>query len=114
MLPIIPRLPEDRHPDTLCNTVARDEEFFPVARRDLHGEQLDLRPSTSWTATLSCGGGIASRELLEVLAVNAAAPFLLFQGLLPSLRRPRNLAARTSASAAGRFIVNVTSAEGMF
>lgn len=89
-------------------------QLFPAGRQDLHGEPLDLRPSSSWTATL-CRGGVAERELLEVLAVNAAAPFMLFQGLLPVLRQPRaGSVGEESVAAEGRFIVNVTSAEGIF
>jgi len=83
------------------------QQFFPRGAQDLHGEQLDLRPSTSWTGTLA-GGDIAGRELLEVLAVNTAAPFILFQGLLPVLRR------EVATGCNGRFIVNVSSAEGVF
>jgi NAD(P)-dependent dehydrogenase (short-subunit alcohol dehydrogenase family) len=83
------------------------EKFFPHGQQDLHGEQLDLRPSTSWTSTVS-KGDITGRELLEVLAVNAAAPFMLFQGLIPLLRQGH------AAGCHGRFIVNVTSAEGVF
>jgi len=41
------------------------------------------------------------------LAVNTAAPFILFQGLLPVLCREK-------PDHHGRFIVNVTSAEGVF
>lgn len=81
--------------------------LFPSGMTDIHGEQLDLRLQTSWNATLA-SGGVESRELLEVLAVNACAPYVLVQQLLPALLRPpgkRHL---------GRFIVNVTSAEGMF
>lgn len=83
------------------------EKLFPPGERDLHGEQLDLRLCTSWTSTLS-RGDISGRELLEVLAVNAAAPFMLFQGLLPIFRRGQ------VAGCKGRFVINVTSAEGVF
>merc|ERR1711998_235596 len=90
------------------NAISIDvEKFFPRGERDLHGEQLDLRPCTSWTSTL-CRGDISGRELLEVLAVNVAAPFMLFQGLRPILCRGQ------VAGCNGRFIVNVTSAEGVF
>lgn len=83
--------------------------LFPSDRLDLHGEPLDLRTRTSWTASLAArdeASGIAPRELLEVLAVNAAAPFILLQQLVPVLTRP--------GASRGRFVVNVTSAEGAF
>eukprot|EP00746_Dinoflagellata_sp_MGD_P167890 gnl/MRDRNA2_/MRDRNA2_98856_c0_seq1.p1 gnl/MRDRNA2_/MRDRNA2_98856_c0~~gnl/MRDRNA2_/MRDRNA2_98856_c0_seq1.p1 ORF type:complete len:1265 (+),score=232.74 gnl/MRDRNA2_/MRDRNA2_98856_c0_seq1:84-3878(+) len=83
------------------------KKVFPRGEYDLHGEQLDLRPCTSWTSTL-CRGDISGRELLEVLAVNVAAPFMVFQELLPILRRSQ------AAGCNGCFIVNVTSAEGVF
>jgi len=106
-LPLIHRLPGDFLDEKV------QEEFFPHGCQDLHGEPLDLRPVSSWTTTL-CGRGvgasnISGRELLEVLAVNAAVPFLLFQGMIPVLLSPRKQGAFQ-----GCFVVNVTSAEGMF
>merc|ERR1712050_532604 len=85
------------------------ELLFPRGRTDMHGEQLDLRPQTSWTATLASqdsASAIPARELLEVLAVNSVAPFLILQQLVPVLTRP--------GGGCGRFVVNVTSAEGLF
>jgi len=106
-LPLVHRLPED-----FLDEKAQ-EEFFPHGCQDLHGEPLDLRSVSSWTTTL-CGRGarasnISGRELLEVLAVNAAVPFLLFQGMIPVLSSPRK-----PGTFQGCFVVNVTSAEGMF
>jgi len=100
-LPMVPRIEGDEEDLSL---------LFPEDRRDLHGEPLDLRPATTWSTSLatksSSSGVISSRELLEVLAVNAAAPFILLQQLVPVLTRAGGLA--------GRFVVNVTSAEGLF
>lgn len=103
-LAMVLRLPEDH---ALCNSSdAVVEAMFPAGRHDMHGEQLDLRPYTSWVSGLSGQGAVAPRELLEVLAVNAVAPFLLLQHLLPVMSR--------AGSSSGRYVVNVTSAEGIF
>lgn len=100
-LPMVPRIEGDEADLSL---------LFPEDRRDLHGEPLDLRPATTWSTSLttksSSSSGISSRELLEVLAVNAAAPFILLQQLVPVLTR--------AGGPVGRFVVNVTSAEGLF
>ncbi len=75
--------------------------FLPVAW-DAEGEPLDLREENSWSQTLE---QIHGMELLEVHAVNALAPFLLIQALLPAFRLspfPR------------RFIINVAAKEGRF
>lgn len=102
-----PGLDEEVHSATV-QEVAEAALLFPAGAEDEHGEQLDLRRRTSWNTSLA-RGGIEPQELLEVLAVNTAAPYLLLQGLLPSLLRP---AADTGAQ--GRFVVNVSSAEGLF
>jgi NAD(P)-dependent dehydrogenase (short-subunit alcohol dehydrogenase family) len=63
---------------------------------------LDLRPRNSWRLRL---GQIDTIEMLEVLLVNAAAPFILTNRLLPLLERSTH---------ARRFIVNVSAMEGQF
>ncbi|MDP2342195.1 MAG: SDR family oxidoreductase [Deltaproteobacteria bacterium] len=61
-----------------------------------------VAPDESWRAKLK---DVSTRELLEVLLINAAAPFVLTRALLPLLRRcPRR----------PRVVVNVTSSEGRF
>lgn len=65
-------------------------------------EDFDPRRATSWTQTVDT---VHPGELLEVQAVNACAPFVLLQQLLPALRRstwPR------------RFVIQVTAREGSF
>ncbi|KJS51493.1 short-chain dehydrogenase, partial [Streptomyces rubellomurinus subsp. indigoferus] len=62
----------------------------------------DLAPANSWSATL---GSLDPAEVLEVQLVNALAPALLCDRLLPLL-----LASPHPA----RYIVNVTAVEGRF
>ena len=62
-------------------------KHFPAGALDVNGQQVDLRMKHSWTMKL---GEVETPELLEVLAVNAAAPFVL-NGKL------RALMARTAA-----------------
>ena len=59
-------------------------------------------PEQSWQARVE---DVSTRELLEVLLVNAAAPFVLTRALLPLLRRSQRRP---------RTVVNVTSSEGRF
>lgn len=99
-LAVVPVLPSD-YEDEL-----RKEELFPTGARDLHGEPLDLRTRTSWTAPLD---DVPLLELMEVLVVNSVAPFLLTSRLLPNLR-----AAAARGTLGGAFVVNVTSPEGIF
>mmetsp|Transcript_17141 Transcript_17141/g.36793 ORF Transcript_17141/g.36793 Transcript_17141/m.36793 type:complete len:1424 (-) Transcript_17141:213-4484(-) len=111
---IMPRDESERE-ELACEEMRK---YFPGGRTDLHGEQLDLRPTTTWSQTLATSmrtGGVSHRELLEVLAVNAAAPFILVQALLPLLtsRETRSKKNKTTPFK-GRFVVNVTSAEGIF
>ncbi|MEV7012618.1 SDR family oxidoreductase [Streptosporangium sp. NPDC051022] len=69
---------------------------------DVSGLLPDLSPANSWTARI---GGIDPVEMLEVQLVNAVAPFLLIDRLLPLM-----LAARGER----RYIVNVSAVEGQF
>ncbi len=78
-------------------TAAADDTLHLAA-----GGFLDRRTTNSWMARI---GDIAPVELLEVNFVNALAPFLLIQGLLPALR---------SSPSQRRFIVNVAAREGQF
>ncbi|WP_227254641.1 SDR family NAD(P)-dependent oxidoreductase [Frigoriglobus tundricola] len=79
-----------------------DARWFPPARLDAHGQQVDLRPSNSWSQRLH---EIGTLEMLEVQLVNAVAPFVLASRLKPLLLR---------APVARRFIVNVSAMEGQF
>ncbi|MGW2092822.1 SDR family NAD(P)-dependent oxidoreductase [Promicromonospora sukumoe] len=62
----------------------------------------DLAPANSWTASL---GELDPAEVLEVQLVNAVAPALLCDRLLPSL---------LAAPFERRYVVNVTAVEGRF
>ncbi len=71
----------------------------PAGRR---GEPPDRSESNSWTARLADVGPV---ELLEVLLINATAPFLLIGRLRPLFQR---------SAFADRYIVNVAGLDGQF
>jgi NAD(P)-dependent dehydrogenase (short-subunit alcohol dehydrogenase family) len=75
---------------------------FPDGKFDADGQQLDLRSVNSWRLRLH---EVAPVEMIEVLLVNAAAPFMLNSGLKPVLQRSPHVR---------RFIVNVSAMEGQF
>lgn len=88
----VPLLPED-------HLAARS--LFPEGALDLHGQQLDLRDRNSWKLQL---GEISTVEVLETHSVNAIAPFVLINRLLPLIER----------TPGPRYIVNVSAMEGKF
>lgn len=118
-------LPDDATDDATAS------RHFPAGVLDVNGQQVDLRGKHSWTMKL---GEVQTPELLEVLAVNAAAPFVLNGKLRALMERTAALGpvpgsgpaassgdggdacedgARTTAL--GRaFIVNVSAMEGKF
>jgi NAD(P)-dependent dehydrogenase (short-subunit alcohol dehydrogenase family) len=77
-------------------------EAFPEGRLDCDLQQVDLRAHNTWRMTLA---EVPTAELLEVLLINAVAPFVLASRLKPLLLR-----AGTRAS----HVVNVTAMEGIF
>jgi NAD(P)-dependent dehydrogenase (short-subunit alcohol dehydrogenase family) len=86
-------LPED---------LRRGHDIFPAGQLDADLQQVDLRERNSWRLTLA---EVSSVELLEVLLVNAVAPFVLNARLKPlMLRHPDR----------DRHIVNVSAMEGQF
>ena len=86
-------------------------EQFPPGVLDVNGQQVDLRDKHSWTMRL---GEVETPELLEVLAVNAAAPFVL-NGKLRGLMERTAAANGPSEDVKGRaFVVNVSAMEGKF
>lgn len=96
----MPALLEARTEPTL--PLLPEQKWFPPARFDAHGQQVDLRPDNSWSARLH---EVGTLELLEVQLVNAVAPFVLAARLKPLfLRSPH----------ARRFVVNVSAMEGQF
>jgi NAD(P)-dependent dehydrogenase (short-subunit alcohol dehydrogenase family) len=69
---------------------------------DDEGEPVDTREQNSWTALMD---DVDKDELVEVLVVNAAAPFVLTRALLPLL---------TKSPSPRRAVVCVSSREGRF
>jgi NAD(P)-dependent dehydrogenase (short-subunit alcohol dehydrogenase family) len=102
------------------SVIARDIarlESFPAGEVDPKNDnqQLDLRTSNSWTQTLETS---PVEELLQDLAINCAAPFILIQRLTPNMSHA-NVSADTSLATdtvipASAFIINVTAVEGLF
>ena len=83
-------------------TVDSSSCYFPPHLKDADGQQIDLRPSNSWTSTIA---NVPLQELLQALTINSVAPFLLVSHLKPLLvRSPR----------ARKFVVNVSAMEGQF
>lgn len=77
-------------------------EIFPSGVLDADLQQVDLRAHNSWRLTL---GEVPTLELLEVMLVNAVAPFVLSAKLKPlMLQHPRH----------DKHIVNVSAMEGQF
>ena len=105
-------------------------KHFPAGALDVNGQQVDLRMKHSWTMKL---GEVETPELLEVLAVNAAAPFVLNGKLRALMARTAAMGRRDVDSDQERaaadgdggecggepadaraFIVNVSAMEGKF
>jgi NAD(P)-dependent dehydrogenase (short-subunit alcohol dehydrogenase family) len=76
--------------------------LFPPGRLDGDGQQVDLRAHNSWRMRLH---EVGTLELLEVMLVNAAAPFVL-------TARLRSLMERAPTEA--RHIINVSAMEAAF
>ena len=76
--------------------------YFPPHLKDADGQQIDLRPSNSWTSRLA---DIPLQELLQALTINSVAPFLLVSRLKPLLVKSPH---------ARKFVVNVSAMEGQF
>jgi NAD(P)-dependent dehydrogenase (short-subunit alcohol dehydrogenase family) len=87
-------------------------ELFPKGILDQDLQQVDLRTHNSWRLTL---GEVPTLELLEVLLVNAAAPFVMasrLKGLMLKERRAPPGTATSSDDA--KHIVMVSAMEGQF
>jgi NAD(P)-dependent dehydrogenase (short-subunit alcohol dehydrogenase family) len=77
-------------------------ELFPSGQLDQDLQQVDLREQNSWRMAL---GEVPTLELLEVLLVNAVAPFVLTARLKPLMIRERTF---------DKHVVNVSAMEGQF
>jgi NAD(P)-dependent dehydrogenase (short-subunit alcohol dehydrogenase family) len=75
---------------------------LPKGKLDVDLQQVDLRKVNSWRLKL---GEIATTEMLEVQLVNAVAPFVLCNRLVPLMKRDHT---------GKKHIVNVTAMEGKF
>ena len=93
----------DGHGMALPSSSAALASIFPAGALDADLQQVDLRTHNSWRTTL---GDVPVVELLEVLLVNAAAPFVLTSKLLPLMKRDN--------VGRDRHVVNVSAMEGQF
>jgi len=78
------------------------EAVFPEGKLDADLQQVDLRKINSWRLNL---GEIPVAEMLEIQLVNAIAPFVLCNRLLPVMKRDNT---------GQKHIVNVSAMEGKF
>ncbi len=78
------------------------KEIFPKGSLDADLQQVDLRAMNTWRMTLA---EVPTPELLEVILINAVAPFILASKLKPLMLR---------RAAGDNHIVNVTAMEGIF
>jgi NAD(P)-dependent dehydrogenase (short-subunit alcohol dehydrogenase family) len=76
--------------------------IFPAGRLDQDLQQVDLRDRNSWRLGLA---EVPTLELLEVLLVNAVAPFVLTARLKPLMLRDKTF---------DKHVVNVSAMEGQF
>lgn len=78
------------------------EKVFPTGKVDADLQQVDLRDTNSWRLKL---GEIEPAEMLEIQLVNAVAPFVLCNRLIPLMKRHYT---------GQKHIVNVSAMEGKF
>jgi len=78
------------------------EAVFPHGKVDADLQQVDLRTINSWRLRL---GEIETAEMIELQLVNAIAPFVLCNRLLPLMQRENT---------GQKHIVNVSAMEGKF
>lgn len=95
----------------IASDADESREHFPEGALDVNGQQVDLRSKNSWTMKL---GEVETPELLEVLAVNAAAPFVLNGKLRPLLAQTVAMERAKGNERAAAFIINVSAMEGKF
>ncbi len=87
-------------------------EIFPHGVLDQDLQQVDLRTTNSWRLPLH---EVPTHELLEVLLVNATAPFVMAARLKPLMLRSATPPPGTATSADGaRHVVMVSAMEGQF
>ena len=74
---------------------------LPSGHLDINGQQIDLRTTNSWLLKLQ---DVSIPELVEVMAINALAPFLLNSRLQPLM----------ASTQGNKYVVNVSAMEGKF
>ena len=78
------------------------DEVFPKGQVDSDLQQVDLREVNSWRLKM---GEIPTAEMIELQLVNAIAPFVLINRLVPLMKRENT---------GQKHIVNVSAMEGKF
>ncbi len=78
------------------------KDIFPSGKYDQDLQQVDLRTMNTWRMTLA---EVPTPELLEVMLINAVAPFILASKLKPLMLKTKT---------GDQHIVNVTAMEGIF
>jgi NAD(P)-dependent dehydrogenase (short-subunit alcohol dehydrogenase family) len=87
-------------------------ELFPHGVLDQDLQQVDKRTHNSWRLTLA---EVPTLELLEVLLVNATAPFVMSARLKPLMLRERAAPPGTATSGdSAKHVVLVSAMEGQF
>ena len=83
------------------------DHLFPKGKLDVNQQQLDLRDSNSWILQL---GQISTSEMMEVLAINTLAPFIMNNKLIPRMKAKYAHKEKKGP----QFIINVSAMEGKF
>jgi len=78
------------------------EAVFPEGKLDVDLQQVDLRTTNSWRLKI---GEIQTSEMLEIQLVNAVAPFVLCNKLIPLMKKENT---------GQKHVVNVSAMEGKF
>jgi len=78
------------------------EEVFPEGKLDVDLQQVDLRKTNSWRLKI---GEIQTSEMLEIQLVNAVAPFVLCNRLIPMMKKENT---------GKKHVINVSAMEGKF
>lgn len=84
-----------------------DPAHFPAHHVDIDGQQLDLRPRTTWDLRLK---DVELGEIAEVTMVNYMAPLYLTQQLQPLLAHQLH----PDRPPAAAYVINVSAMEGKF
>ncbi|MBI5246846.1 MAG: SDR family oxidoreductase [Elusimicrobia bacterium] len=79
------------------------KDIFPEGKYDCDLQQVDLRTMNTWRMTLA---EVPTPELLEVMLINAVAPFILASKLKPLMLK--------GGATGDKHVVNVTAMEGIF